>query len=316
MARTVGANTKLFIKAEATYGVQAAGNFNQVPFYSNDLGSDQPLLTPTVIGLGATRDPAAPIKDVISVAGQCVVPVDLVNIGHWLKLVMGVPVTTGAADFVHTFKSGGVTPSYSIENSLPEVPEFPSWLGVKGGSIAFDFSPSGPAQATIQMVGQTEQRGGATISGAPVAAAFTPFAQFNGSIKRNTVSLASVVAGSLVYSNNLDVVRTIRADGKIEGADPTITNISGSIRVRYADTVLMLDATGGVAVAIEFAYTISATRKLTLTIPECYLPKPKTVVTGPGGVEATFDLQGAYNVGQLAALVAVLSNQSAGTVYA
>lgn len=315
MARAIGANSKLYGKVESTYGTAATGNYNQLPFYSFDLGSEQGLITPTVIGVGTTRDPGAPIKDVIDVSGSAVVPVDLVNIGHWLKLLLGVPVTTGASDFTHTFKSGGTLPSYSFETAMPDVPEYPLNVGVRGASIAFDFSPSGEARATVAMIGQGETRPTSTSAGTPVTQTFTPFGQFQGSIKRNGSSLASVVGATLTYSNNLEAVRTIRADGKIEGADPAQTNISGEIRVRYADTQLMNDALGTSSISLELGYTISATKSLLITIPDCWLPKPKTGISGPGGVEATFAYQGSFNAGQNAALVAVLKNQTAAAVY-
>jgi hypothetical protein len=316
MARAIGANSKLAGKVETTYGTAATGNYNQLPFYSFDLGSSQPLITPTVIGVGANRDPAAPIKDVISVEGNAVVPVDLVNIGHWLKLLFGAPTTTGATDFTHTFKSGAATlPSYSYEISMPDVPEYPLIVGVRGGSMALDFSPSGEARATIGLIGQGETRPTTSSAGTLVTQTYTPFGQFQGSIKRGGTSLAGVVAASLTYNNNLEAVRTIRSDGKIEGADPSITNVSGEIRVRYADTTLMTDALNGASISLELGYTISATKSLLLTVPECYLPKPKTGVAGPGGVEASFQFQGAYNAAQQAALVAVLRNQSAAATY-
>lgn len=315
MARAIGANSKLYGKVETTYGTAATGNYNQLPFYSFDLGSSQPLITPTVIGVGANRDPAAPIKDVLSVEGNAVVPVDLVNIGHWLKLMFGAPTTTGSTDFTHTYKSGGTLPSYSFEIAMPDVPEYPLAVGVRGGTLALDFSPSGEARATIGLIGQGETRPTTSGAGTPITQTFSPFGQFQGSIKRNGTSIASVVAATLNYSNNLEAVRTIRSDGKIEGADPGITNVSGEIRVRYADTTLMGDALAGTSISLELGYTISATKSLLLTVPECYLPKPKTGVAGPAGVEASFEFQGAYNSGQAAALVAVLKNQSAGTVY-
>lgn len=317
MARAIGANARVYGKVETTYGTAATGNYNQLPFIPPfDLGSVQAFNTPDVIGVGATRDPADPTKDVVDINGSAVVPVDLVNSGHWLKMLLGAPTTSGASDFTHTFKSGGATlPSYSIELALPDVPEYALMTGVRAGSLAMEFGPSGSPRMTIGMIGQSETRAGSSGAGTPAAAAFTAFNAFQGSIKRNTVSIASVVGATLNFSNGLEAVRTIRSDGKIEGADPGLTNVSGTVRVRYADTTLMTDATGASSVAIELAYTNSATKSLALTIPRAWLAKPKVGVQGPGGVEATFEFQGSYDTTEACALKAVLKNQSAAATY-
>jgi hypothetical protein len=89
MPRAIGANCRLLVRPETTYGTQATGNYRQVPFLSCDLGAEQPLLDADVIGVGSSRDPAAPFLDTVTVQGQAVVPIDLVNIGHWLRLLLG-----------------------------------------------------------------------------------------------------------------------------------------------------------------------------------------------------------------------------------
>jgi hypothetical protein len=95
----------------------------------------------------------------------------------------------------------------------------------------------------------------------------------------------------VTYSNNLEKIETIRDDGLIEGADPTIAALTGRIDVRFADTTLIDLAAGGTPVDLEFAYTLSAQAKLVLTAHEVYLPKPKLAVEGPGGVQASFDFR-------------------------
>ena len=99
----------------------------------------------------------------------------------------------------------------------------------------------------------------------------------------------------MTYSNNLEKIETIRNDGLMEGADPTIAALTGRIDVRFADTTLIDLAAGGTPVDLEFAYTRSAQAKLVLTAHEIYLPKPKLAVEGPGGVQASFDFRGAKN---------------------
>ena len=103
----------------------------------------------------------------------------------------------------------------------------------------------------------------------------------------------NLTGGSVTYSNNLEKIETIRDDGLIEGADPTIAALTSRIDVRFADTTLIDLAAGGTPVDLELAYTLSAQSKLVLTAHEVYLPKPKLAVEGPGGVQASFDFRGA-----------------------
>jgi hypothetical protein len=56
--------------------------------------------------------------------------------------------------------------------------------------------------------------------------------------------------------------------------------------------------------------------KVVFTAHEVYLPKPKLAVAGPGGVQASFDFQGAWNETEDAMLKVTLTNDNDGTAYA
>lgn len=129
MSRAYGWNAKLLIAEESTYGTLSSGPYTQVPFASSAIDSEQGLISSNVLGLG--RDPTTPFQDVINVEGDLAVPVDLRNIGIWLKAVLGVPeTTTENGVYTHTFESGKTTlPSYSLELGLAEVPEYIRFLG-------------------------------------------------------------------------------------------------------------------------------------------------------------------------------------------
>lgn len=130
MSRAYGWNAKLLIAEETTYGTLATGDYTQVPFASSAIDSEQGLITSNILGLG--RDPTTPFQDVINVEGDLAVPVDLRNIGIWLKAVFGLPATTeDDGVFTHSFESGRTSlPSYSLELGLAEVPEFIRFMGV------------------------------------------------------------------------------------------------------------------------------------------------------------------------------------------
>jgi hypothetical protein len=176
MARAIGANTRLLMLPETAYGTAPTSNYKRLPFLSCDLGAEQPLLDADVIGLGGTRDAAAPFLDTVTVAGSALVPVDLINIGHWLRLLLGAPTTTGTTNYTHTFKSGGASlPSNSVELGYPDVPSYDLITGVRADTLEIDFSPSGPATASFGLIGQGSTRSAGSAGGTPTSAAYTAF---------------------------------------------------------------------------------------------------------------------------------------------
>lgn len=294
MARAYGANASLLAAFEPTYGTTPTGDFGKIPFVSTTLGSEQGLIANDLIGLG--RDPSAPIRDVIKVEGDIVIPIDLRNIGMWLKALLGNPVSVGDTAHTHTFVSGNSgLPSLSLETGLPDIPAYFLASGVMANSLQVKFARSGAADATLGLIAQGEVKRTASADVTPTTLPITRFNQFQGSIKKNGQALGNVVAAQLTYSNNLARIETIRSDGKIEGADPTVASLTGNLEVRFADTELIDAATNNTPLELTFSYVIDATKSLTFIAHEVYLPKPKLSISGPGGIQATFDWQAAKN---------------------
>jgi hypothetical protein len=294
MARAYGANAQLLAAFETTYGVAPLSGYVQFPFVSSSLGSEQGLIDSDILGQG--RDPAAPSRDVIKVEGDLAVPVDLRFFGHWLKALLGNPATSGTGPYDHVYGSGVMAlPSLTVEVGMPEVPAFFLMGGVRCNSMALNFQRSGHANATFSTIGQGEDRNTTSQTDTPATHALKRFGQFQGQVKLDGAPLANLTGASLTYSNNLERIETIRSDGKIDGADPTIAALTGAIEVRFADTALLDKATSGDPVALEFSYVISADEQMVIEAHEVYLPKPKRAISGPGGVQASFDWRAANN---------------------
>ncbi|QQR69238.1 MAG: hypothetical protein IPI58_00700 [Alphaproteobacteria bacterium] len=292
MARAYGANAHLLGDFESVYGTPPVGNFIKFPFVSSNLGSEQGLIASDLLGTG--RDPAQPIRDVIKVEGDVVVPVDLRNFGHWLKALLGAPNTTGVGPYVHSFVSGATSlPSLSLEVGMPEASAFFINMGVRVNSMQLSFARSGGASATLNCIAQGESRATVSADSTPTEAVITRFNQFQGSVKKDGAQLGNVTGAQLTYSNNLERIETIRPDGKIDGADPTIAALTGSIDVRFADTTLIDAATNNTPVELSFGYVIDASRSILFTAHQVYLPKPKLAISGPAGVQASFNWQAA-----------------------
>jgi len=304
MARAQGARSQLAAVFETTYGTAPASGFMKMPFASAALGASQPLLASELLGYG--RDPLAPIKDAVTADGDIKVPIDAEAFGFWLKAAFGAPTTTGTTNKTHTFKSGGWTlPSMAIEVAMPEIPRFAMSTGCVLDQLSWQMQRSGLLTADVKLIAQGESVAGTTAAGTPTAYALQRFGSFNGAIKRGGTALGNIVSADITYANNLDRIETIRSDGRIDGADPSIAALTGKIDVRFADTVLMDQALNGTASSLEFSYTLSSTVSMTLTAHEVYLPRPRAEIQGPQGVQVSFDWQAAYNAaaGQMCTVV-------------
>ena len=307
MSRAYGANAQLLGQFEVAYGTTPSSNFIKFPFVSSGLGSEQGLIESDLLGQG--RDPAQPMRDVINVDGDLVVPVDVRYFGYWLRALLGVPSTTGTGPYVHSFVSGKQSlPSLSLEVGMPEPNTYFMNAGVRANSVQITFSRSGGASATLNCIAQGESRASSSAGGTPTELAITRFNQFQGSVKKDGVQLGNVTGAQLTYTNNLEKIETIRDDGKIEGVDPTVAALTGNIDVRFADTALLDAATDNTPVELSFGYVIDADRSVIFTAHEVYLPKPKLPIDGAGGIQASFNWQAAKNsvAGQM--LTATLTN--------
>ena len=311
MARAQGARAQMALGFESVYGTPpASGNFWRMPFASTNLGSEQPLLSSELLGYG--RDPLPPVKDAITADGDVVIPIDARFLGIWLKAAFGAPTTTGSGPYEHEFRSGSWSlPSMSIEVGMPEVPRYSMTSGCVLNSLSWTMSRSGLITATANMRAQGEVTAGASAAGSLVEMALTRFGAFNGAVKRNGSQLGNITSAEVTYSNNLDPIETIRDDGMIDGADPSIASCTGNINVRFADMTLIDQALTGDSCELEFSYSLGAGASFVFTVHDVYLPKPRVPLEGPAGVQTAFAWQAAKDgvVGRM--VTAVLTNDVA-----
>ena len=292
MARAQGARAQMALAFETSYGTPPASGFTRMPFASTTLGSEQPLLSSELLGYG--RDPLAPVKDAVTADGDVVVPIDAEAFGFWLKAAFGDPLTTGTGPYTHEFRSGSWTlPSMSIETGMPEVPRFAMYSGCVLDQLSWQVQRSGLLTATGRLVAQGETIAAASGAGTPDEMSLLRFGHFNGAISRDGVALGNVVSAEITYANNLDRIETIRADGKIDGADPSIAALTGRIEVRFADQTLVAQAQTGDPCEIGFAYTLPSGESFSFTAHAVYLPRPRIEIPGPQGIQASFDWQAA-----------------------
>lgn len=294
MPTALGARVALAQAFETTYGTAPATGYRRLSFTRANYGAEQPLIESNQLGLG--RDPAAPMQGFVDVSLELQVPVDLVQIGWWLRMALGAPTTTSAAGvFTHVFESGSFSlPSAAIEIQNPEVPAFAMHAGVMLDSFGWDFARKNePLDASLSFLARSEVTSAATAAGTPTTPGSIRLGHFNGSIQRNGSSLGDIVEGSFRYANNLKRIETVQASGLIEGIDPGMASLAGQLNARFSDLTLLNQAASGGPCELTLRWQRSASESLTIVAHAVYIDRPRRQIQGPDAVMQEFSWQAA-----------------------
>lgn len=168
-------------------------------------------------------------------------------------------------------------------------------VGTVFESPSFEMGREGPTNATLQLVAQGEEQASSTIDASPQPFALKRFSQGRGFIRRGGAPLAGVTGGSLTFSNTLERVRTLRDDGRIKAAEPTIATCTVALSLRFDGATLVAEAANGEPIALEYGFRMPEGWSLSFELARVFLPKPKYAVSGPGGIEASFDWRAAFD---------------------
>jgi hypothetical protein len=128
-----GANAKIAIKKEVTYGVAPGGNYDLIPIVSFELAETQQFSDNDLIGQGA--DTLRPQREISTFQGNVTTAIDLRAIGHWFNLAFGTAVDTGVVS------TGTITFSGQ--------PAVASTITING--VVFTFVSGAPSGAQIQI---------------------------------------------------------------------------------------------------------------------------------------------------------------------
>lgn len=316
--RAYGANAVLRGAFEVTEGTAPAAGWYGLPFKSFSLGAEKPLETDPLLGQG--RDAQDPTYGAITDAGDVDVPLDVRAIGWWLTAIFGPPVTVADSPSVglhsHRWRSGGTVPTVALEIGHTKIGDYRMHTLCKAGGLSFEMARTGGTSGKVDLIAQREHPKTAVsaVSGAG-SYALTRFSSGRGGISLAGQPLGLVTKGAFTYSNALQAVESIRADGLIDGVDETEATCTGSVTVRYSDDHTLADAgSAEQPVALRYGYTVagSAGFALTFDLPRVFFPVKKQPISGPGGIEASFDWQAAYDPVAGHMLAVTLINDVAG----
>jgi hypothetical protein len=316
MVKAYGHNVHFLLGREATPGTKAAA-FTRIPLISSGLGKKRSVEGDSLAGMG--RDPQKVWQGISDVSGDVRAPLDLRYLGFFLTGLFGDAVTTeDDGVFTHTFKSGGLNlPTFSLETAHKGPGKFDLALGVMVNSMTMDMAnTAGRAGATFSLLGMTQTTHAATQGGVPEELVHAPCSNLQGKIKKGGVVLGDINSGSLTYSNNMEVFRSVGSSGEVDQTGIGESSTSGSISTRFSNRDFFELAESGTPLDLEFSYELSAGLKLVITVHEAILDLPAPAVDGPGGYGADFNFTAVRNAGTGVAVTAVLINNLAAATYA
>ena len=98
-------------------------------------------------------------------------------------------------------------------------------------------------------------------------------------------------------SNNLDVYRGVRNDstGAPINVDLGMFSCDGSFTLRSVNGSAHADAIASTARELVFTWTLADTSTIVLTVERAFLSRPTMAVSGPEGVQQTYNWRAAYD---------------------
>ena len=92
------------------------------------------------------------------------------------------------------------------------------------------------------------------------------------------------------YQHRAEIEAVVQGADRDAAFDTLTASIGAALA---ADRTLVTQAINGEACEMEFAYLLPSGESFTFTVHAVYLPRPRIEISGPQGVQATFDWQAA-----------------------
>ncbi len=287
-----GMKGTLNLMFESTFGTTpTTGTVHRLPFNKNALTSKQNLIESNTIT--GTRNPVPPALGQIDVAGSIEVPLDVRNIGVWLALLYGAPVTTDVAkgtSYKHVFTIPDTMPSASIEKGFSDLNTYAMSTGCKISKFSVDAQVgNNEITAKLDIMGASE-----VINNTSIGASITPFSilrfnNFNAAVMEGGTALGIARKVSLDLDNGLDGdTYCLNGSGARGDILEGIVKPTGSIEVLFENTDLLNKAIKGTETSLQLTFTTGAF-SLAFLLPQVLLERTTPAIDGPKGVALTMN---------------------------
>ena len=317
MAQARGYNSQLVIDFETTFGADPASpDGKAMPINSWDVSGARNLNSAQT--LTGTRNPVEPFAGNKSLAGNAVVPVDLVAFAYWLKAMFGAPATTGAGPYVHVFKFGATQPSLVAEKKFDfsTAQTYMKQNGIKISTLGLTVGGDGELVANLGIVGSSESAPGTTrYDLTPTTVTLDRLNNFQAAIKEGGSAIATVTEVAINLNFGLETDKYVIGGGGVLGEIPEgIVAVEGTLTALFADTSLLTKAANLTESALAITLT-KGTHSLKIEIHELVYELKTPGITGPAGVMQQLGFKG-YYANSTAASAAVVTLTNAVASYA
>lgn len=304
MAIAKGAKGRLLIDFESIYGQDpTTKNAILVPFNSESIRASQNLTEPNTLRDNLNKVP--PIVGNVDVGGDITIPLDLINIGYWLKALLNSPTTTGTDDgsggttapYTHVFKvPSDDIPSLVIEKGFTNLGRYFKYNGCKINSFRLDFGGDGELTAGISIVGKDETSSSSSYSNSPTEENFIRLNNFQASILIDGAEEGSITSGSINITTNLDTsVFTIKDGGKRGVLPVGLFDVNGTLTAFFQDMTLLDKALNGTESSITVKFTKDADNYLQFDFPEVQFERTSPAIDGPAGIKVDLSWRAYYD---------------------
>lgn len=313
MPQAKGYKGRLVLDYESTYATDPVSPVGiGLPFNSLDVTAKQTLVDPATIT--GRRDAVAPIPGNISVDGSLVVPIGIIDIGYWLKGLLGAPTTTGSTNYTHVFKTAAVPPSLVLEKGFTDITQYFKYNGCKISNFKLPFGGDGELTASMDIMGAKETAGTTEYDSTPTAVTFNRLSQFQASIKEGGSALTgSVMSGEFTINNNLDgSIYTVGSSGQRGSIPEGLLAANGTIKTLFQDRTLIDKGSAGTESSLEVIFTIDSNNSLSFLFPEIRYERISPPISGPAGVMVDLAWRAYYqnDVGNSAVIVTLKNTQA------
>lgn len=234
----------------------ADGSFVALPVYpSQTPGSRRDLYDDKRLGDG--RNPGLQRLGFETADGQIEVPLLSQSIGWHLTGLLGLPVTTGAGPYVHTFSSGGAI-RYGTAGSVKAGVPFATY-GVIHNSMELRIARQSQTQrARFGLLARNEVKLAADLDATPVVYADADdktFAAFDGLVKVDGADVAEIRDLSITCANGRET------DGDAPSGAPWVKRmlegdfaVTGQMRLSFEDATWYDRAASGTEFDLELSW--------------------------------------------------------------
>ena len=313
-----GRQSKVRIGYQSAFLTQQTTGFQELNVYSHNFERKRAVEPDDLLGAGLlnTIDARAAAPALEEASGSLSVPLDVAQIGFWLKALLGAPSVSGTTPKVYTFTSGATQiPSLTIEREFVAAAQYETMVGgvVRDAKFSFGQTP-GFRSVDLNLMGrQILVPAAATIAGTPTVQPLSSRIPASvGTLKNSGVAIGRVISGDITFTNQLTFDNYI-GDAFVDDAVVEAQDVAINASIRYSTDALRNLATVDATLLIppvqslSLEYVLSANASLILTLPNVRLEPMNVGVTN--GKSLTIGVKGrAEGSSGSAMMTAVLTN--------